>query len=274
MNIIMRELFSIKKAGIKKKVGIKKLGIKKLGILAIIFLFGICTFISGRISVAKADGSISTLPISRGGTGANSASGALDNLGKINSVDSNSTDEQFPSAKGVYNWGSPTIGIDNFYMQTKLSGTTPQYVFFIGELPTETRLSKIYTSFIGEFLATRLANANAWPGIFDAKIDIVAGYSNENDGILASVVPTINDPGGMTSNFPVWQLGKFTYDSKLYIGMAMTGNTTFWNIDYIILKGFYKGTLPSKCETAADLCVGKKMLYDQISDWTKIWPTT
>ncbi|MDR3116217.1 MAG: hypothetical protein LBT91_00005 [Bifidobacteriaceae bacterium] len=58
----------------------KFLKLKKLGILGIIFLLCTTCFLSGRISTAKADGSISVLPISRGGTGANLPDEARKNL--------------------------------------------------------------------------------------------------------------------------------------------------------------------------------------------------
>ncbi|MDR3116552.1 MAG: hypothetical protein LBT91_01765 [Bifidobacteriaceae bacterium] len=250
----------------------KFLKLKKLGILAIIFLFGICTFISGRISVAKADGSISTLPISRGGTGANSASGALDNLGKVNSVDSNSTDEQFPSAKGVYNWGSPTIGIDNFYMKTTSTVQTPPYVYLLGELPTEAMSSKISTLFVGQFLAYRYG-VDAIPGIFEAKIIAISSYRASS--FYANALPSANYTGGMP-RMPRWEIGKFTYDSKSYVGLAMVGgdNGIFWNITSLVLKGFYDGTLAAKCQTENDLCVGKKILLSSVSDYQMAWQAT
>ncbi|MDR3151919.1 MAG: hypothetical protein LBT85_00395 [Bifidobacteriaceae bacterium] len=58
----------------------KFLKLKKLGIWGIAILLCITCFISGRISIVWADGSISALPISKGGTGANSADEARENL--------------------------------------------------------------------------------------------------------------------------------------------------------------------------------------------------
>ncbi|MDR3116816.1 MAG: hypothetical protein LBT91_03180, partial [Bifidobacteriaceae bacterium] len=64
----MSELFSIKNANIKKihikKLGdIKELGVRKLGIWGIIFLFGICAFISGFNINSYAASSSTILPI-------------------------------------------------------------------------------------------------------------------------------------------------------------------------------------------------------------------
>ncbi|MDR3116787.1 MAG: hypothetical protein LBT91_03005 [Bifidobacteriaceae bacterium] len=58
----------------------KFLKFRKLGILGIVFLLCTTCFLSGRISVAKADGSSTVLPIIRGGTGGNSAAEARTNL--------------------------------------------------------------------------------------------------------------------------------------------------------------------------------------------------
>ncbi|MDR3128271.1 MAG: hypothetical protein LBT99_02970 [Bifidobacteriaceae bacterium] len=80
---------------------------KKLGTIFCLFLFGIVAFVSGNLSQVNAASSSTVLPIAKGGTGANSASGALDNLGKVNSVNNNSTDNQFPSAKAAYNLVQP-----------------------------------------------------------------------------------------------------------------------------------------------------------------------
>ncbi|MDR3116455.1 MAG: hypothetical protein LBT91_01250 [Bifidobacteriaceae bacterium] len=81
------------------------LKLKNFGILGFAFFFGIAIFMSGYNVGAWAESTGSVLPISKGGTGSNSPSGALDNLGKVNSVDSNSTDEQIPSAKAAYDYG-------------------------------------------------------------------------------------------------------------------------------------------------------------------------
>ncbi|MDR3116286.1 MAG: hypothetical protein LBT91_00365 [Bifidobacteriaceae bacterium] len=70
----MSELFSI------KKLSIKKAYIKRTFILGIIFLFGICTFISGFNINSYAASSSTVLPISRGGTNANTAAQASSNI--------------------------------------------------------------------------------------------------------------------------------------------------------------------------------------------------
>ncbi|MDR3116652.1 MAG: hypothetical protein LBT91_02300 [Bifidobacteriaceae bacterium] len=79
MNINMRELFDIKNKGIKK-VEIKKLDIRKLGIWGIIFLLCTTCFISGFSINSYAASSSTVLPISRGGTNANTATQASSNI--------------------------------------------------------------------------------------------------------------------------------------------------------------------------------------------------
>jgi hypothetical protein len=59
---------------------IKFLKLKKLGISGVMALLCIACFLGSQASIAKADGSISALPISRGGTGANAAAEARANL--------------------------------------------------------------------------------------------------------------------------------------------------------------------------------------------------
>ncbi|MDR3128273.1 MAG: hypothetical protein LBT99_02980, partial [Bifidobacteriaceae bacterium] len=86
-----------------------KFSFKKLGAIFCLFLFGVVTFVSGNLAQVNAASSSTVLPVAKGGTGANSASQALTNLGKINSIDTNSTDNQFPSAKSVYTYVNNSV---------------------------------------------------------------------------------------------------------------------------------------------------------------------
>jgi uncharacterized protein (TIGR02145 family) len=81
----------------------KILKLKKLGILSTICLFSITLFLNGLIS-ANASVSQSVLGIAKGGTNANSVESAQINLGRTDSISFNSTDDQLPSAKAVYNY--------------------------------------------------------------------------------------------------------------------------------------------------------------------------
>ncbi|MDR3152003.1 MAG: hypothetical protein LBT85_00865, partial [Bifidobacteriaceae bacterium] len=80
---------------------LKKIKLEKLGALAIFVLFTIASFLTGS-SVSNAAGSGASLPISFGGTGATTQAGALTNLGINNTIDENSSNSTFPSAKTVY----------------------------------------------------------------------------------------------------------------------------------------------------------------------------
>ncbi|MDR3128001.1 MAG: hypothetical protein LBT99_01555, partial [Bifidobacteriaceae bacterium] len=57
-----------------------KFPFKKLGIIFCLFLFSIVIFISGNLSQVNAASSSTVLPIAKGGTGSNSASGAATNI--------------------------------------------------------------------------------------------------------------------------------------------------------------------------------------------------
>ncbi|MDR3152396.1 MAG: hypothetical protein LBT85_02930, partial [Bifidobacteriaceae bacterium] len=80
---------------------LKKIKLEKLGALAIFAVFTIASFLTGS-SVSNAAASGTALPISFGGTGATTQAGALTNLGINNTIDENSSNGTFPSAKTVY----------------------------------------------------------------------------------------------------------------------------------------------------------------------------
>jgi hypothetical protein len=114
----VNELSNIKNKDIKKtyikKTYIRKLGIRKLGVWGIIFLLCITCFLSGRISVAQADGSSAVLPISRGGTGSNTATEARANL---------NAQEQLISGTNIKTlFGNSVLGSGNITNQ--VSGNT------------------------------------------------------------------------------------------------------------------------------------------------------
>jgi hypothetical protein len=92
----------IRKTNMEIRKNWNKFTFKKLGAILCLFLFGVVAFTSGNLTQVNAASSSTVLPVTKGGTGANSASQALINLGKVNSINANSTDDQFPSAKSVY----------------------------------------------------------------------------------------------------------------------------------------------------------------------------
>ncbi|MDR3128146.1 MAG: hypothetical protein LBT99_02320 [Bifidobacteriaceae bacterium] len=81
---------------------------KKLGTMVSVFILVVLGFINGCFTQANASSSSTVLPVAKGGTGSNSASGARNNLqaeytgNKVTSPSSASTTTQYPSAKGVY----------------------------------------------------------------------------------------------------------------------------------------------------------------------------
>jgi uncharacterized protein (TIGR02145 family) len=80
---------------------LKKIKLEKLGALAFFALFTIVSFLTGS-SISNAATSGAALPISFGGTGAKTQSAALTNLGINSTIDENSNNNTFPSAKTVY----------------------------------------------------------------------------------------------------------------------------------------------------------------------------
>jgi hypothetical protein len=80
----------------------RNINFKKIGILGITLIFGSICFMNTPIaSNALAQ---SVLSIAKGGTNANSFESAQKNLGKINSIILNNTDNTFPSSKAVYDF--------------------------------------------------------------------------------------------------------------------------------------------------------------------------
>jgi uncharacterized protein (TIGR02145 family) len=107
---------------------LKKIKLEKLGVLAIFAVFTIASFLTGS-SVSNAAASGTALPISFGGTGATTQASALTNLGINNTIDENSSNGTFPSAKTVYNYMSKTlntgyISMDNINFSDSITSWT------------------------------------------------------------------------------------------------------------------------------------------------------
>jgi uncharacterized protein (TIGR02145 family) len=86
-----------------RKNSFKNNNFKRAGVLGIIFFFCLTYLLNGSFS-ANASISQSILSIAKGGTNANSVQSARINLGLTNSINYNSTDNQFPSSKAVYDF--------------------------------------------------------------------------------------------------------------------------------------------------------------------------
>jgi hypothetical protein len=81
--------------------------INKIGAALTILTFGVICTIGGYELRSSTDSATSPLPISKGGTSAKSAADARTNLGMTTSVSESSTDNEFPSSRAVFNYGSP-----------------------------------------------------------------------------------------------------------------------------------------------------------------------
>ncbi|MDR2799379.1 MAG: hypothetical protein LBB07_02015 [Bifidobacteriaceae bacterium] len=104
--------------GLKRKIN-------RFGAILSIFLLCAAGFVIGinQNQNALAGGSNSVLPISKGGTSANTQIGARENLKMMNSVSANSTDDEIPNGKEVYNFGSPSYNMGDPIESTTLTGT-------------------------------------------------------------------------------------------------------------------------------------------------------
>jgi hypothetical protein len=81
--------------------------INKIGATLTILTFGLICGIGGYELRSSTDSATSPLPIAKGGTSAKSAADARTNLGMTTSVSESSTDNEFPSSRAVFSYGSP-----------------------------------------------------------------------------------------------------------------------------------------------------------------------
>ncbi|MDR3152479.1 MAG: hypothetical protein LBT85_03360, partial [Bifidobacteriaceae bacterium] len=80
----------------------KNRNFKKVGILGTLFLFCITSFLNSSLSANASSQSV--LSITKGGTNANNSENAQINLGRTDAISFDSTDNEFPSSKAVYDF--------------------------------------------------------------------------------------------------------------------------------------------------------------------------
>ncbi|MDR3152321.1 MAG: hypothetical protein LBT85_02530 [Bifidobacteriaceae bacterium] len=80
----------------------KKIEAKKIGILGTIFLFCITFFLNSSLSANASSQSV--LSISKGGTNANNIANAQKNLGAVETINGNVSDDKFLTSKAVYDY--------------------------------------------------------------------------------------------------------------------------------------------------------------------------
>ncbi|MDR3151967.1 MAG: IPT/TIG domain-containing protein, partial [Bifidobacteriaceae bacterium] len=107
---------------------IKDLNLKKIGLVSFVWIFCATLFLSGS-NFARGGTSATALPISFGGTGATTQAGALTNLGINSTIDKNSSNGTFPSAKTVYNYMNRAmnkgyISMDNINFSSSITSWT------------------------------------------------------------------------------------------------------------------------------------------------------
>jgi hypothetical protein len=97
----------------------KFLKLKKLGILGTIIFFSIASFLNNPL-FSNASVSQSVLGVAKGGTNANNVESAQKNLGRTDIISFDSTDNQFPSSKAVYDYID--ISLDNKFVAVGTGG--------------------------------------------------------------------------------------------------------------------------------------------------------
>ncbi|MDR3152046.1 MAG: hypothetical protein LBT85_01080 [Bifidobacteriaceae bacterium] len=105
---------------------LRKIKLKKSATLASFAIFAVVSFLAGA-SISNAAASGAALPISFGGTGGKTQSAALTNLGINNTIDENSTNSTFPSAKTVYDYMSGSmnkVSMDNINFFSSITSWT------------------------------------------------------------------------------------------------------------------------------------------------------
>ncbi|MDR3116392.1 MAG: hypothetical protein LBT91_00925 [Bifidobacteriaceae bacterium] len=276
MNITINELSNIKNKSIKKAY-IRKLGIRKLGVWGIIFLFGTVAFISGFSINSYAASSSTVLPISRGGTNANTVEDAQTNLGKVNTINSKSTDNQFPSSKAVYNSILPAGGPNNLYITGTTSQNDAHHIIVLGEIPPDdVGKSKKYTYFFGQFIMVRknVNPAGEFSCVFSLKASPFINLQ-DTDEIINKNNAALNIENQWPSSFPI-KLGTFEYNETKLVGInydfrhiysPIYPNVWYANADWY-LHGFYGGSLSTN--SADPLFVGKRINYDAATNWQDI----
>ncbi|MDR3116578.1 MAG: hypothetical protein LBT91_01915 [Bifidobacteriaceae bacterium] len=158
-----------------KKFTSKKPCFKKLGILGAIGLFGAAAFMCGELVHANATSSAGILPVSKGGTGLNffpenqvlvgNENNTLISREITNSVSSNSTKDQLPSAKGVFD----TYKNVGQAINLSISPKGGAYFFF-------------YTRYSGDFYGFYLPDGNIFGFVsidYVFKLANVRGWQNQ-----------------------------------------------------------------------------------------------
>jgi hypothetical protein len=255
---------------------IKKVEIKKLGVFGIICLFGVCTFISGRISVANADGSISVLPISRGGTGANQFANGQALIGNGSQPLSSLAIDATPTANSnnlITSGAAEEINqtaltgqaYNNLYKKLEEFTDLDDLIYILGYSPTDNTRKGV--SFSGNFIIERDNPGITATNTSDIRLYIALSHSSS---YIRPEYVSINvwaKLGAQPIRF--FEVGQFTYKEELYIGIRI--NNTFNGEAFI--NGYFnytKAGIKKVCETSEDICVGKKIAFTDAQDYVAI----
>ncbi|MDR3116614.1 MAG: hypothetical protein LBT91_02095 [Bifidobacteriaceae bacterium] len=264
----MSELFSIKNKGIRKTYIKKVVNIKKVGVLGIIFILCTTCFVSGYNINSYAASSSTVLPISRGGTNANTAAQAITNLGKVDVINSSSTNDQFPSAKAAYSEIFTAKGFKNQYLVRNVpDSSNTMSIIVLGQIPLDTsKRTSLGAVFSGEVLYHRCIPhvASCTGDMHRFTMDFVLGGHPNN--VTSNTVFMKCVSRDICGGRPHMKLGTFMYNENWYVGLfSDTANYGGYGQN-LLLSGF----MLSIGGCADFTCPGQQINYTTVSDWTTL----
>ncbi|MDR3127717.1 MAG: hypothetical protein LBT99_00085 [Bifidobacteriaceae bacterium] len=174
----------IRKTNIEIRKNWNKFSFKKLGAIFCLFLFGVVTFISGNLSQVNAASSSTVLPVAKGGTGANSASGARTNL---NAQEKLVSDTNIKSVLGQSLLGSGNINFVNKIEATSATLAIGEKGWFSIGLKLTKTVNNMFFSYDDKKIKF---TAGAWSGNYLQAQSTVSPYPST----LLSNSTSVNTP--------------------------------------------------------------------------------
>ncbi|MDR3116559.1 MAG: hypothetical protein LBT91_01820 [Bifidobacteriaceae bacterium] len=271
----VNELFKSKKIWWQNVITPKKHAFKKVGIWGIIFLFGTAAFISGFSVNSYAASSSTVLPISRGGTNANTAAQAITNLGKVDALSASSTNNQFPSAKAVYDQLLIAKGQRNLYQLNihEDVGDNDEIIVF-GSVADENTpaATSVGTVFDGNIYFFRCLAGNYKCPSFYLNILLQFDLTNApgfGNPLYNKTHTTMRlNSGSYTSIDAIsnFYLGTFLYNENHYVGLRIKDFVANRNEGgNVNLEGFFQTIGP--CTVT---CPGSRIFFSNVTDWEEL----
>ncbi|MDR3116531.1 MAG: hypothetical protein LBT91_01640, partial [Bifidobacteriaceae bacterium] len=249
-----------------------------LGIWGIIFLFGICAFISGFNINSYAASSSTILPISRGGTGANTFAsgqaliGAGSNSLTTKAIDTVPTDGSANlitsgALKTVSNVANIGQGKKTGYYTVNTADNGTQEIIVLGQVPTDdTKRASLATIYSGELTFQRcLPHIASCPASLRRfSIDFVLGGRPQEVTADRIHMKCISADACALSP-PYMSLGTFLYNENMYIGLyPKTPGGGYGQALYM------NGWIQNIGGCADFACPSEKVLKANITDWVEL----